>query len=142
MTAEQALDRLRRMVAYDVAPTLDEAAMDDMVTMRQLADVDGYAPSEDDWTPTYDLNRGAAEGWRWKAAATAARFDFEADGGSFKRDQILQHCLEMAKRYAAKIAGSVTLPGVTSLSSYSEDEGELDEYESDLAAAGTGPYEE
>lgn len=67
----------------------------------------GSAP----WTPTYDLNRGAAEGWRWKAAKASARFDFDADGGNFKRSQVAARCLEMAKAYARKVASNICLPG-------------------------------
>ncbi len=150
MTAEQALARLRRMVAYNVEPVLDEAALADLVVISQVADRQGYAPADDNWTPTYDLNRGAAEGWRWKAAAAAAHFDFKADGAEFSREQVQQHCLEMASRYAAKIVGTVQMKGATALSPWSEQYGPdlpgtmLDELtreidELGLATAGSAP---
>lgn len=62
----------------------------------------GSAP----WRGAWDLNRGAAEGWRWKAAAAANRFEFSTGGQSFKRDQVVAHCQQMAKQFAAKIVTS------------------------------------
>jgi hypothetical protein len=61
------------------------------------------------WMPSYDLNRAAAEGWRWKAAKASARFSFGEGGTSYSREQVTQACLAMAKEYARKSVMSVTI---------------------------------
>lgn len=75
--------------------------------------VDGTVTWREDgaalWTPTYDLNLAAAEGWRWKAAKAASLTGFTADGATFHEEQIVAHCLGMAARYAAGVVASVTV---------------------------------
>lgn len=61
------------------------------------------------WVPTYDLNAAAAEGWRWKAAAAACRFDFSVARNQFQREQVHTHCLAMAKAYARKSAYTISI---------------------------------
>ncbi len=63
------------------------------------------------WAWTWMLARGAAEGWRWKAAKVANSYDFSADGQSFSRSQMFQMCKDMAKMYAKKVTSNVNLPG-------------------------------
>lgn len=54
------------------------------------------------WIPTYDLNAAAAQIWEEKAAAVAADFDFDADGGDYKRSQKHYQFLAQARYYAAR----------------------------------------
>jgi len=54
----------------------------------------------DPWQGAYNLNRAAAELWRWKAAQAAGDFTFGADGGTYQREQVIAHCLQMADLYA------------------------------------------
>lgn len=56
------------------------------------------------WSPTYDLNAAAAEGWRLKAGRVAGRFDFTTDGQTFQRGQLLAHCRDMERTYRRRIA--------------------------------------
>jgi hypothetical protein len=109
-----ARNQLSRMTAADEEPTLDDAALDDLLYSAQLEDGDGIAPSEDDWTPTYDLNAAAAEGWRWKAARAASSYAFTMDGDFAERSILHLRCKEMAEMYRRRIVSSV--PIVTDLS--------------------------
>lgn len=59
------------------------------------------------WSPTFDLNAAAAEGWRWKAGKVAHMIDFTADGATFKQDQLTAHCERMAKQFARRSAYTV-----------------------------------
>ena len=71
--------------------------------------IDGGVVWEDagsGWQGTYDLNAGAAEGWRWKAGKCAGRFGFMADGQSFQRQQVHAHCLEQAALFERRVNGS------------------------------------
>lgn len=47
----------------------------------------------------YDLNAAAAEVWTMKANHVADRFDFSADGASFKASQLQSNYLAQAARY-------------------------------------------
>lgn len=58
----------------------------------------------DPWLGAYNLNRAAAELWRWKAAQAAGDFTFGADGGTYQREQVIAHCLQMADLYAKEAA--------------------------------------
>ena len=111
MTEAEALAALRRMADADAEPALSEADLADCLAMSRLADAQGRAPGDPNWEPTWDLNRGAAEAWRWKAGKIAMRFDFETDGQRFARSQAMAHCERMAEQYRRKIISSVPVPG-------------------------------
>lgn len=59
------------------------------------------------WTPTYDLNAGAAHGWGIKAGKAAPRFNFTTDGQTFNRREIYANCLSEERRYRRRIARGV-----------------------------------
>lgn len=68
MTSDEALIRLKAMTAWDTEPSLTDDEMTSLLSMSKIADIYGLWPSDAGWTPTFNLNIGAAEGWRWKAA--------------------------------------------------------------------------
>lgn len=111
MTEAEARARLERMTAAGSDPVLSGDELDDLLAMCRLADAAGRAPADPDWAPTWDLNRAAAEGWRWKAGKAAARFDADTDGTRLSRSQITEHCLAMAAQYARRVVTSVPLAG-------------------------------
>lgn len=51
---------------------------------------------------SYNLNRAAAELWEKKAAHAAKGYAFTADGATFHREQVYEHCLKMAEHYRGK----------------------------------------
>jgi hypothetical protein len=106
MDASTALARLRAMTASDTDPTLSDSELMLLLGMCQLEDEDGLAPDDVDWTGTYNLNLGAAEGWRWKAGKCSNRFAFRDDLNDYQRQQVNEHCLKIAKEYSRKIAVS------------------------------------
>lgn len=111
MTEAEALARLRRMTDADSEPALTDDDLADCMAMSRLVDANGLAPSDPLWTPTYDLNRGAAEGWRRKAGKLAMKYDFDADGQRFARSQALAHCERMVEQYRRRIVTSVPVFG-------------------------------
>lgn len=56
---------------------------------------------------TYDLNAAAADVWRKKAGHYHAAFSFSTDNHKVDRNQIYQHCVEMAETYESFGAQSV-----------------------------------
>jgi len=48
----------------------------------------------------WDMTRAAHKAWLFKASKAAPDFDFSGAGESYKRSQVVEHCLEMARKYA------------------------------------------
>jgi hypothetical protein len=105
MTAEEARAHLVRMVFPSMVPELDDATVDALLARARRPDGDCRVPSDPDWTPTYDLNAAAAEGWEMKAGMAAGDYDFAASGQRFDRSQVSAQCLKMAEVYSARSGG-------------------------------------
>jgi hypothetical protein len=101
--------KIGRMVESATEPTLTEDDLDDLMDAAARPDADGLDRSDADWTPTWDLNAAAAEGWARKASKAAANFNFAEDGQRFDRAQIYAHCAAQQKVYADKAMGSLPL---------------------------------
>ena len=95
----EAETRLSSMVAAGESPELSNDEMAELVDMSRRRDRFGLYPSEDGWEPTWNLAAGAAEGWRWKAGKSVARFGLSIDGQQLHREHIYQHCEKQAQRY-------------------------------------------
>jgi hypothetical protein len=95
----KARNRIRRLCAADHEPILTDADVDDLVEMARRPDVNGVMPTEDGWIPTFDIFYAVSSGWDTKAANAAGDFRFEEDNQVFYREQVVAHCLAMAKRY-------------------------------------------
>lgn len=109
MTIDDARRRLAMMVAADSEPTLAADEVADLLQLVKRADVYGLLPADTGWIPTYDLNAAAAEGWRRKAGKVSGSNDFSVDGDSYSDSQQHAMCLEMARSYAAKSSGTISL---------------------------------
>ena len=107
MNRAQALARLRVMVEADAAPVLSDDELELLLDGVKVADSAGLPPTDASWSETYDLNRAACEGWRYKAGKVAGSFDFQADGASYSRSQMLEMCHKMVAQYQRKVAGSI-----------------------------------
>jgi hypothetical protein len=74
--------------------------------------VDGTVTwQEVDDTPSYNLNRAAAEGWRWKAGKVANRYTMWDATQRLNRSDLHKHCLLQAKMYASKSVSAVQVTG-------------------------------
>lgn len=103
--------RLERLVDAGVEPILDSIDVDMLLDLCRLADSEGLAPTDPDWTPTWDLNRGAAAGWTLKASRAARTgFDVDADGTSMSLSQRVEQFERLAKEYRRKIITSIHAP--------------------------------
>lgn len=100
MTEAEAQAKLERITDSDVEPTLTADDLADLLDHAARVDASGLYRSDAAWTPTWDLNAGAAEGWRRKAGRAAGRFSFGEDGQRFERAQVYAHCLRQAEQYA------------------------------------------
>lgn len=109
MTQQDALDELKDMLAWEQPPVLEEAQVVRLLLGSSQPDTDGYLPSEESWSSSYELDAAAAEGWRRKAAIVAGDYDFSDGEARLSRSQMLQHCLKMANEYKTKITPGSTM---------------------------------
>jgi hypothetical protein len=65
--------------------------------VRFMADTDGTAYYLSG--RSFEVNKAAASVWEKKAAHVVDAYDFAADGASFKRSQMHDHCLRMAAQF-------------------------------------------
>ncbi len=56
---------------------------------------------------TYDLNAAAADVWRKKASHYHTSFNFSTDNHKVDRNQVYQHCIEMAEQFESMGAQAV-----------------------------------
>lgn len=58
------------------------------------------------WTPTYDTFAAIGDGWEMKASMCVGNYAFSSDGQTFNRQQVYDHCMDMAKSWKRRKAGT------------------------------------
>lgn len=101
------LEKLKQMTAWDLEPTLTEDDLSELLAAAALQDINGLAPANEEWTPTYDLNAAAVAGWLIKAGRVAATVDEPTAG--VVTSKVFDNCRAMARVYAAKRKVSVSV---------------------------------
>lgn len=99
---ESPKDKLKRITAWDAEPTLSEDDLDAVLAQAATADVDGLAPDDVSWTPTYDLNSAAAAAWLVKAARASPLTEIDPPGSGIVTSKVFDNCRAMARIYSAK----------------------------------------
>lgn len=94
--------RLRRMIAEDTQANYTDAELKLRLEENAIRDAKGNEPETPNWKPTYNIAKVASEIWSEKASILVDEFDFDADGGSYKRSQKYQHALRQAGYYASR----------------------------------------
>jgi hypothetical protein len=74
------------------------------IASHPLLDANGKAPTDSEWTPTYDLNLATAEIWEMKAAVLAQDYDFSEGSTSYTRSQAYEQMMKQANRFRARRA--------------------------------------
>ena len=93
------------MTAWDTEPALTEDELNEVLTGAALTDGSGFAPPDDDWSPTYDLNAAATKAWLIKAGKAAATVDMPEAG--MVTSKVFDNCRTMARIYAGKRATTI-----------------------------------
>jgi len=96
------LDKLKLMTAWDLAPTLDEAELNELLGTAAMKDAAGSAPAAVDWSPTYDLNSAAAQAWLIKAARASSLVEVDPPGSGIVTSKVFDNCRAMAQFYSSK----------------------------------------
>lgn len=106
---ETAIDKLKKMTAWDTAPALTETEVDELLAGSSLVDEAGLAPDAVGWEATYDLNAAAAEGWLIKAGRASALVEVDPPGSGLFASKVFDNCRTMARIYRAKRTGYTVL---------------------------------
>lgn len=101
------IDELKLLTACDTEPVLSEDDLTSILEKAAVQDVAGFAPLDEAWTPTYDLDSAAAAAWLIKAARAAATVDEPTAGVVTSR--VFENCRTMARIFAAKRKASVSI---------------------------------
>jgi hypothetical protein len=108
MTEAEAKSKLALMLLSDEDPVLSDEQLDDLTERARRPDAEGLTFADGDaWTPSWDLDAAAAEGWNRKAGMAANRFNFGEDGQTFQRAQVYANCVKQAEIYARRSMGSI-----------------------------------
>ena len=105
-------DKLKKMTAWDVAPTLLDAEIDEILDQSALMDTIGLGPINEGWTPTYDLNGAAAAGWLIKAGRASELVEVDPPGSGLFTSKVFDNCRAMALVYAAKKRTSISIASI------------------------------
>lgn len=98
MTAEE---KLRSLTAWDSEPTLSEDELSDALSAAARPDAAGFAPLDEEWTPTHDVYSAAGRLWLIKAGRAASITETDPETGA-KDTPVFRNCLEMARIYGRK----------------------------------------
>lgn len=101
----ETIDKLKQLTAWDTVPELTEDDLEECLAGVALEDANGFAPINEEWTPTYDLNAAAAQAWLIKAARAAATVDEPTAG--VVTSKVFDNCRTMARMFVRK--GSISL---------------------------------
>jgi hypothetical protein len=98
--------RVRTLVDVTVSDFSD-AAVTLAIELYPIRDVDGYVPSDDDWTATYDLYLAAADIAEQRAAKVITQYDTNTDGFAGSRSQMQAQLYALATRLRARARAPV-----------------------------------
>lgn len=97
------------MTAWDIDPALSQDDLNELLGAAALEDAAGFAPLNEEWTPTYDLNAAAIAGWLIKAGRAAATVEVDPPGSGIVTSKVFENCRAMARIYAGKRNRSVSV---------------------------------
>jgi len=106
--ADTALDRLKRMTAWQDTPCLTTDELQSLLDQFAVADADALTPADVDWVPTYNLRAAARQGWKLKMGKAAELQSTDLDGDRMSANQIFDHCERMMKRYSGTASPSMS----------------------------------
>jgi len=106
---ETALEKLKKITAWESDPALTEDELEDLLEAAGLTDGEGFAPSHEDWTPTYDINKAAAEAWLIKAARAASLVEVDPPESGIVTSKVFDNCRQMARIYSSRRASTISI---------------------------------
>lgn len=108
-TEEDALSLLSRKVAADSEPALSPEDLNDVLSQAKRADVYGRPPTDENWSPSWEIDWAAAEGWEMKAALAASKNQTITDGRGTASSYLYLNCVRMAEKFRERILSSAPI---------------------------------
>ncbi len=106
---ETALDRLKRITAWETDPALTEDELNATLATYAREDLNGYTPADEEWQPTYDLHAAAAQAWLDKAAKASMLTEVDPPGSGVVTSKVFDNCRAMARIYGAKCRMTISV---------------------------------
>lgn len=100
-------EKLKLLAAWDTEPALTETEIGDLLAEAAIADGDGLAPEDEEWTPTYNINKAAASAWLIKAGRASALTEIDPPESGIVTSKIFENCVRMARVFKARSAVSL-----------------------------------
>jgi len=102
MASSDTYQTLREMTGTKVEDFTD-SDLDRYLERSLVQDSEGRNPDDEDYVPTYDLNRAAAKVWRVRAAGIARfAFDTQVDMTRANRHNVFENFIRMARFHEMK----------------------------------------
>jgi hypothetical protein len=102
------LEELKMLTDWATEPSLTETEVSGILDAAALADEAGFAPGDDGWDPTYDLNRAASRVWLVKAARAASLTEADPETGK-PTSIIFENCRRMAAHFSSRRNATTSL---------------------------------
>jgi hypothetical protein len=113
MNEIEAKARIAELVAMNDEPQLASHDLDRLTELAARKDEYGRARGEAGWVPTWNIPYAAAKGWELKSTRLTTKFMFMSGGKMFSRNQMFEHCMQMARHFRGQQGiGSIPLGGV------------------------------
>lgn len=103
------LERLKTIATWETEPVLTETEVEEVLDAAAVADNEGNSPSNDDWSPTYDINKAAAEAWLIKAARASALTEVDPPESGIVTSKVFDNCIVMARFYARRRVSTISI---------------------------------
>lgn len=101
-------EKLKLLAAWDTEPALTETEIGDLLAEAAVADGDGLAPEDEEWTPTYNINKAAAAAWLIKAGRASALTEVDPPESGIVTSKVFENCVRMAAIFRDRTRGTVS----------------------------------
>ena len=98
---------LGNMVAATTDPVLTPSDIELLLKLNRTLDESGLAPTDADWEPTYDLDRAALMGWKWKMGRVSDLSTARTGDLTLEDANIVNNIEKMIDQYRRAVHGSV-----------------------------------
>jgi len=122
MTEDEAFEEISLLTQAETEPKLVIEELKLLVKRAKRVDDQRRVPTDNLWTPTWNIAASVALGWEMKAGKVATGYDFQSADQKFSRSQMYQQLMKVAAgwrkragesmRIKGDLAQGVTLPAV------------------------------
>lgn len=104
----QMMNKLKLLSAWETEPVLTETELEEILDSAAVPDTDGNSPTNDNWVPTYDINKAAGEAWLVKAGKVSALVEIDFPDSGLFTSQVFENCMAMSRRFSPRVALTIT----------------------------------